>query len=219
MMIVRAEYEVERILRSRAFPGTAGIQDKKAHLAYAVRQVTVNGLWLEFGVSTGGSLRWITAHTDQMVYGFDWFQGLPEAWVLGRGYTTYSCGAFAGQPTFGRRNVTLVRGLFRDTVPAFLRAHPGPIAFVHVDCDLYTSTRVVLKALQDRLVVGSVLAFDELFNYPNYAEHEMRALLELQEETGLEYEYLAHTPDKTAASLRMTGISTRFGVSNTGRWG
>ncbi len=218
-MIVRAEYEVERIRRSRAFPGADGIQDKKDHLAYAIQQVTVAGLWMEFGVGTGGSLRWIAAHTNQMVYGFDWFQGLPEAWVLGRGYTGYSRDAFAGQPTFARQNVTLVRGSFQDTLPAFLHTHTGPIAFVHVDCDLYTPTRTVLQAVQNRFVVGSVVAFDELFNYRTYADHEMRALLELEAETGLEYEYLAHTPDKTAASLRITGASTRFDTASAGYWG
>jgi len=219
MLIVRAEYEVERIRRSCAFPHAAELQDKKDHLVYAIERVTVDGLWLEFGVGTGGALRWIAAHTDHMVYGFDWFQGLPESWVLGRGHTACTRAALGRPPRLGRENVTLVRGSFRDTLPAFLSAHAGPIAFLHLGRDLYPSTRAVLQAVQHRVVVGSVVAFAELFNYPNYADHEMRALLELEAETGLEYEYLAHTPDRTAASLRITGAGARFDMASARYWG
>jgi hypothetical protein len=154
-----------------------------------------------------------------MVYGFDWFQGLPEGWVLGRGHTGCSRYALAVPPRLARQNAALVRGSFEDTLPAFLHTHTGPIAFLHVGSGFYTSTCTILHAVQKRLVVGSVVAFAELFNYPNYADHEMRALLELEAETGLEYEYLAHTPDKTAASLRITASSTGVRAHAAGREG
>jgi hypothetical protein len=76
----------------------------------------------------------------------------------------------------------------------------------------------MLQAVQRRFVVGRVIAFGELFNYPNYVDHEMRALLELEAATGLEYEYLAHTPDNTAASLRITATATSLGAQAAGRW-
>ena len=99
--------------------------------------------------------------------------------------------------------MTLVDGLFDQTLPRFLRTHRGPVAFAHIDCDLYSSTRIVLQALRDRLVIGTVIAFDELYNYPNYAYHEMRALLELAD-AGIEYTYIGHTADTMAASLQIT---------------
>jgi hypothetical protein len=60
------------------------------------------------------------------------------------------------------------------------------------------------------LVVGSVIAFDELYNYPNYADHELKALLELAATTGIKYRHLGHTTETTAASLQIThGRGTR----------
>jgi hypothetical protein len=205
-MIASAEADLQRILASRAFRCDAGNQDKRDHLAHAIQHVEVDGLWLEFGVSTGGSIRCITSLTDRMVYGFDWFEGLPEDWVLGEGYYPYPRGSFRGRPLFTRPNMTLLVGLFQETLPAFLTAHAGPVAFAHVDCDLYSSTTYVLQALRDRFVAGTVIAFDDLFNYPNYAHHEMRALLELAATAGLEYTYLGHVPEKTAASIQITRV-------------
>ena len=44
--------------------------------------------------------------------------------------------------------VALHNGWFEDTVPAFLAARPGvPVAFLHADADLYSSTATVLRAL------------------------------------------------------------------------
>jgi hypothetical protein len=205
-MMVTADSELQRILASRAFRCDEGNQDKRDHLAHAIQQVGVDGLWLEFGVSTGGSIKWITSLTERMVYGFDWFEGLPEDWVLGDGYYPYPRGSFRGRPSFTRPNMTLLVGLFQETLPAFLSAQTGPVAFVHVDCDLYSSTRYVLQTLRDRFVAGTVIAFDDLFNYPNYAHHEMQALLELASTMGLEYTYLGHVPEKTAASIQITRV-------------
>jgi hypothetical protein len=56
-MMVRAGYEVERVRRSYAVRDAMGSPDKRDHLAYAMEQVTVDGLWLEFGVGTGGAGR------------------------------------------------------------------------------------------------------------------------------------------------------------------
>ncbi len=69
-------------------------------------------------------------------------------------------------------------GLFEDTLPAFLADNDEPIAFVHVDCDLYSSTKTVLDLTADRLAPEAVLVFDEFFNYPGWQQHEYRAWTE-----------------------------------------
>ena len=214
-MATGAEKELERIRNSRAFRSADSDQDKLNHLANAIDQVSVDGLWFEFGVSTGTSLRWITSRTEQMVYGFDTFEGLPEDWVLGEGYKTWPRGSFSGKPLFTRRNMTLVEGLFAHTLPGFLADHPGPVAFLHVDCDLYGSASCVLQSLKQRLVDGTVIVFDELFNYPNYADHEMKALLELVAGIGMQYAYLAHVPERSAASLKITRIRRQHNRGNS----
>ena len=57
-----------------------------------------------------------------------------------------------------RSNVRLYRGWFEDTLPAFCEQHPGPIAFLHLDADLYSSTRTVFDLLGDGIVPGTVIA-------------------------------------------------------------
>ncbi|CAF3164831.1 unnamed protein product, partial [Rotaria socialis] len=52
-------------------------------------------------------------------------------------------------------------------------------SFIHIDCDIYDGARDVLFLLGSRLVSGTILVFDELFNYPNYEKHEIKALFEL----------------------------------------
>jgi hypothetical protein len=42
-----------------------------------------NTLWLEFGVATGTTINYISRFTNDKVYGFDSFEGLPENWREG----------------------------------------------------------------------------------------------------------------------------------------
>jgi hypothetical protein len=72
--------------------------------------------------------------------------------------------------------------MFADVLPGFLSEHPGAVAFVHVDSDLYSSAMTVLVHVGPRLVEGSVVLFvHEYYNYPDWHRHEHRALLEYAE--------------------------------------
>ena len=208
----QASAEVQRILKARAFTADPDAGDKNAHLRYAVQHVELDGLWLEFGVSTGGSLTVIAEQTHAHVYGFDWFDGLPEEWVRGDRSSTLPRGTFSGRPSAVPSNVTLVDGLFEQTLARFIEEHHEPVAFMHVDCDLYASTATVFASLHDRIVPGTIIVFDELFGYGNFAEHEMKALFEAVVAYGLVYDYLGwaktHVPDTScAASLRITAAA------------
>lgn len=210
MLPLKAQAEVQRILASRMFCTDRDDIDTAEHLRYAIRHVTLQGLWLEFGVSNGASLRVIAEQTQARIYGFDSFEGLPEDWVRGEGRPTLRRGSFRGSPEAVSPHVTLVSGLFANTLPRFFAENSEVVAFMHVDCDIYTSTQTVLRSLRYKLVPGTVIVFDELFNYPNFADHEMRALLETAAEQGLEYEYLGYVnkrfPASSAASLKVTGV-------------
>lgn len=52
-----------------------------------------------------------------------------------------------------------MKGWFDETLPKFAAEVEGPAAFLHVDCDLYSSTRTVFEALGDRVVPGTVIVF------------------------------------------------------------
>jgi len=175
-------------------------------LDHALRQTSVDGLYLEFGVRSGRSVDHIARRRRKAtIHGFDSFAGLPEAWT---GYTM-DRGAFGGEgvPEV-ESNVRLHVGWFADTLPVFLDEHPGHVAFVHVDSDIYSSARTVLYGLAPRLRPGSIIVFNEYFNYPNWKQHEFRAFQEFCADHDVEYEYLCWGMYEAAVVLRSIGPSS-----------
>ena len=147
------------------------------------------GLILEFGVYKGESLNHIARmNPGQSVYGFDSFVGLPEDYA-----DTFPKGSFAvRRPPRVRRNVTLIKGWFEQTLPEFLRTHGGPVTYLHVDCDLYSSTVTILTLLEYRIVPGTVIVFDDFFNYPGWLTGEHKAFKEFIERTGKKYKWIGY---------------------------
>ncbi|HEY0660672.1 MAG TPA: class I SAM-dependent methyltransferase [Lysobacter sp.] len=144
-------------------------------LLRAIAAAPQQGLTLECGVYFGRSLQLIAERTRGSVHGFDSFQGLPEAWNAREGAGSYST---AGRLPAVAENVTLHAGWFEDTLPPFFADHGGPIRLLHVDCDLYSSTRTVLAAADSHLVAGSIVVFDDFLGYPGHEQHELRAFEE-----------------------------------------
>lgn len=186
-------------------PATATVLDTLAHLRQALQTVTVEGLYLEFGVWKGRTLRAIArAATDHPVYGFDSFAGLPEDWWrFGKG--NFALKQLPQMPP----NVTLVKGWFNETLPGFLSQHPEPVAFIHIDCDLYSSTKTVLDLLAPRLCPGTVIVFDEYFNYTGWKEHEFRAFQEFIAESGCTYRYLSYVRWGAEVAVRIESVPHR----------
>jgi len=157
------------------------------HYAFGLRQVS--GLVVEFGVWRGKSISFFASLTKERIYGFDSFEGLREDWKgakLPKG-TFNLGGVLPSVPD----NVTLVKGWFQDTLPLFLREHPEPFSFLHVDCDTYESTAFVLNAAKDRIQKGTVIVFDEYFGYRGWRLAEYKAWQEFVAAHDLSYEYVA----------------------------
>jgi len=100
----------------------------------------------------------------------------------------------------------VVQGLVADTLPDFLNAHPGPVDFLHVDCDLYGSAVTVLDQVGPRLHVGTIIEFDEYFNFVGWREHEFRAWEECVTAHGVEFEYVAFSFDHQQVAVRVTKV-------------
>jgi hypothetical protein len=169
----------------RGSPAQRPFVNRWAFMEFAVGQATLSGEWCEFGVFRGESLRFIAARTTATVHGFDTFEGLPATWGL------LDRGAFStqGQRPDVPANVVLHVGLFDATVPPYVQATgPGPIAFVHVDCDLYDSAVTVLRQIRPRLVPGSILVFDELLGV--FHNDEYSALADQLLAKGVRIEWL-----------------------------
>lgn len=185
-------------------PMTLNLVTRSRLLDHAVKQVTTSGLWLEFGVYKGNDLKQIARQHAGDVYGFDSFEGLPEDWTHFQKKGRFSLeGALPSQlPS----NAKLVRGWFDQTLPSFLKEHEGPIAFLHIDSDLYSSAKTVLELVHGRLRPGTIIQFDDFVNYPGWKEGEHKAFQEFVLHSSLEYEYIGFASSDQAVALRVIDI-------------
>jgi predicted O-methyltransferase YrrM len=173
--------------------------DPESTLRHGLEIAPHGGMALEFGVFQGRSLRIIAAaRPEGDVYGFDSFAGLPEDYR-----SHVRAGAFAVDERPDVPGADLVVGWFDDTLPSFLVEHPGPVDFLHVDGDLYSSAVTVLKLVGPRLHAGSVIVFDEFFNFPGWEDHEFRAWQEHLAATGAEVTYEAYTVNNEQVVARV----------------
>lgn len=99
-------------------------------------------------------------------------------------------------------------GPFTETLLGFLAANADPVAFAHIDCDLCSSTRTVLDLLGDRLIAGSVVVFDEYFNYPSWRRHEFKAFREFVTVRKITYRYLCWGYQQAAVMIEWKGATT-----------
>ena len=174
---------------------------KGDYLRKSIEACSVEGLALEFGVHKGGTINFIASQIKQTIFGFDvFFTGLPEDW---QGMARAGHFRVAELPDV-RPNVELVVGLFEDTLPTFVDTHPGPIRILHVDCDLYSSAKTIFKFAGHKIAKGTVIMFDEYFNYPGWRLHEFRAFQEFIEWAGLRYEYLCSVTSHQQVSVVIT---------------
>jgi predicted O-methyltransferase YrrM len=173
--------------------------DPESTLRHGLEIAPRGGMALEFGVFQGRSLRIIAAaRPGGEVYGFDSFAGLPEDYR-----SHVRAGAFAVDERPDVPGADLVVGWFDDTLPRFLVEHPGPVDFLHVDGDLYSSAVTVLKLVGPRLHAGSVIVFDEFFNFPGWEDHEFRAWQEHLAATGAQVTYEAYTVNNEQVVARV----------------
>ena len=153
----------------------------RKHLVESTRAITLKGHWCEFGVRAGRSLNWmIDEYPKQVIHAFDSWQGLPEEWNHGTGKVAdMSC-----NPPTVPEHIHLHKGWFKDTVPTWKENNKGPVAFLHMDADIYSSTKEVLTLLNDRIVAGTVITFDEFCNFrlsgkmSKWEDQEFLALIE-----------------------------------------
>jgi hypothetical protein len=165
----------------------------------------VEGDILEFGVFGGISLALLArAHgfdpkgMSRRIVGYDSFRGLPGSAESHARWKEGDCSSIHGwhpilkpglavteevtRELFRRSELDepeLEVGLFQDTVPRTLPAKYKAAAVVHIDCDMYESTKIVLSGLAPILQEGTVLLFDEWFSYKgNPGKGEARAFFE-----------------------------------------
>ena len=143
----------------------------------------MEGHWAEFGVREGQTIEYLLeVQPDRTIHASDSWEGLPEDWTPGG--NVYKKGDMNVDIPDFPPNVKCHKGWFEDTIDPWLQKHEGPMAFVHIDSDLYSSAKTVLNKLNDRIVPETILVFDEIANFrcsqkmSHWYEHEWLALNE-----------------------------------------
>ncbi len=148
-----------------------------------------NTLWLEFGVASGNTINYIASFTNNKVYGFDSFEGLPEKWRDG-----FEKGFFSRNGILPNvnNNVELIKGWFNETLVNFIKIQNKKITFIHIDCDLYSSTKYILDTIINYIDNNCIIIFDELVNYPGFDgdNGELKAFYEFITENNVDYEWI-----------------------------
>jgi hypothetical protein len=162
-------------------------------LGYVFQQMKLehkpDTLWLEFGVASGTTINFISKFTKDQVYGFDSFEGLPEKWRDG-----FEKGVFNRNGNFPEvnDNVVLIKGWFNETLPPFIKSQNKKVSFIHMDADLYSSTKCIFDNVKDYIDTDCVIVFDELVNYPGFdgEKGELKAFYEFITENKVDYEWI-----------------------------
>lgn len=158
-------------------------------LDLAIARTKVDGNYVEFGVFRGASIRHIAAcRPKKIIHGFDSFEGLPEDWLHNPRSTFSTGGKLPRVPD----NVRLCKGYFEDTLPGWVKQNPQPMAFVHIDCDLRSSTATVFQRISPFIRPGTVLLFDDYFNFPGWEQDGHAVFEQVVEEQQWQVRYLGY---------------------------
>jgi predicted O-methyltransferase YrrM len=145
--------------------GPAHCGRHKLMLALARKCAALPGAGAEVGVYKGGSLIGIAkVLQDKIVYGIDTFTGMPKS----RTYEYHKEGDFKDvsflelKKFFEERcpNVTLLKGNFPEE-DVLQRILETDFCFVHVDVDIYDSTKACLDYFVPKLVPQGILVVDD----------------------------------------------------------
>lgn len=176
------------------------LDSPKISFGDAILSAKNKGLFLEFGVAKGGTIKLISTIANKPVYGFDSFEGIPEEW---NGYPT---GYFACDMPEMPENITLIPGLFQNTLPIFVNKYKkNKISFMHIDCDLYSSTKCIFDNTKNMIADGTIIAFDEIYNYEYngdkdyWRNHEFKAFNEFLEKNNFMCECIGSYGQNQAA--------------------
>lgn len=177
-------------LKNKDIPENFKTTDTKFDtLRYCLAEIPIqNGLIAEFGVYKGNSINLIAkAFANKTIHGFDSFEGFPED---GRNDWKQDF-SLQGEIPKVADNVVLYKGYFHDTLPAFFTLHKDKFfSFLHIDCDIYSSTATIFEILGNMIKPGCIIVFDELLHYHGFLENEMRAFYEFLNKRNLDFEWI-----------------------------
>ncbi|MGE0816675.1 MAG: TylF/MycF/NovP-related O-methyltransferase [Vicinamibacterales bacterium] len=146
---------------------TMGVDEAYMIRAAVLATGRLPGAIAEVGVFRGGTARVIgEAKGPRPLHLFDTFQGLPAPAEVDQGFAEgeYACGLDAVRAFLGGiPDVHFHQGLFPATGEA---VRDLTFSFVHLDVDLYQSTRDALAFFYPRMSVGGMLISHDYVEFP-----------------------------------------------------
>ena len=136
----------------------------------------IYGDYAEFGVFKGDTTIEVTkaarkTNSEMDFYLFDSFEGLPEitksdlSGPFYAGEFMYSLDQFLKRMKRNKVNIDklkIVKGYYSNSLKDF-KYENVKFSYVFIDCDLKESTSEALTFIQDKLVQGAILAFDDFY--------------------------------------------------------
>ncbi|WP_052265277.1 TylF/MycF/NovP-related O-methyltransferase [Ruegeria sp. ANG-R] len=146
-------------------------QDSILEKAEALVRAGTKGHFVECGVLDGGTaaiLAYAARNDDRKISLFDAWEGMPEATAEDGAGSQKWVGDIVGSPKrvksiltkVGARidNIEIHRGWFEDTLPV---SNIQEIAFLHIDCDFFSPTKLVLETFVPKVVKGGWVQIDD----------------------------------------------------------
>lgn len=155
----------------------------------------------EFGVASGmtmANLFLVSEYYKNLklmrFIGFDSFAGLPKTDNRLDEISGWEEGSFsynitevvktlkkAGLPS---NRYLLIPGFYNESLSENMaeKKNIKKIAYAHIDCDYYSSTKAVLKFIKPYLIEGAIVDFDDYYCYPTPLKGEAKALGEWLDE-------------------------------------
>ena len=190
MLVVLALRKAARMLGYRIDFAPRRISDSREdRIAYltrlALRASALPGDMVECGMGNGVSFAALAAvahDRGKALYGFDSFEGFPEpssrdtsAHRIEKGDWSHVSIEKVRRKTLARvpqefyeSSVKITPGFFSETLP---ESALGPICFLHLDADLYSSYMDCLRLLYEQVVSGGIIALDECLSGIEYAKY------------------------------------------------
>lgn len=157
----------------------------------------ITGDYAEFGCCSGNTFNLAYKESRKFnfnckLWAFDSFSGLPSAssykdehpiWREGSMYTSIEeFHIICRNNKIPDSTYSIIPGFYKDTIGSKESPNsilPIDIALAYIDCDMYSSTKIVLEFLIKRLKHGMIIAFDDYYCFSNTAiSGERRAYLE-----------------------------------------
>ncbi len=146
--------------------------------AHYLRANRISGVYAEFGCHDANTFRYALNSLGNYrrfggqppcfyFYAFDSFEGMPEPRAIDRQKIWRKGMNRTGEERFRKlcrpdlHRIKTVKGFYDKVLPGFGWNPNEKIAVAYIDCDYYESTVPVLDFLKDKLIHGSILAFDD----------------------------------------------------------